>query len=138
MLRDSRPRLLVHVPGYAIPTYCRNEGEYLHMKCFDAPVSESSQGTNCFTPIFRPTSLATPRRAFKRFKLAYKAACLRHCGKQNVKIMHRFINDIFDNMEGVMNYLRSGDLATYMRQVQIPFACCAISQYHMSGFGHVS
>ena len=50
--------------------------------------------------------------AFKRFKLAYKAACLRRFGKQNVKIMNRFIRDIFQDKDGFMKYLSSGAFST--------------------------
>ena len=49
-------------------------------------------------------------KAYARFKLAYKEACLQHFSKQNAKIMNRFIRDIFENKKGFMKYLSSGVL----------------------------
>ena len=47
-------------------------------------------------------------KAFESFKLAYKEACQKLFSKQNVKIMHRFIRDIFQDKKEFIKYLRSG------------------------------
>ena len=49
---------------------------------------------------------------FKRFKLAYKESCQKRFSKQNVKIMNRFIRDIFQDKDGFMKYLSSGAFST--------------------------
>ena len=46
--------------------------------------------------------------AFRAFKRVYKEASMKRWGKQNVKPMHKFWRDIFGDMDGFLEYLRSG------------------------------
>ena len=71
-------------------------------------------------------------KAYARFKLAYKEACLQHFSKQNAKIMNRFIRDIFENKKGFMKYLSSGVLPEpewihEVSELRYSFDFCAIS-----------
>ena len=50
-------------------------------------------------------------KAYARFKLAYKEACLRHFAKQKSGPMKSFIRDIFHNKKRFMEYLRFGAIS---------------------------
>ena len=50
-------------------------------------------------------------KAFSRFKLAYKEACVQRFRNQRTGPLNSFYRDVFNDKDGFMEYLRSGTVA---------------------------
>ena len=133
------------VPDTNLPTYlqayvslCGTTGQQFHRRFRDLEERFDCPWHRLRTKM--AYSVAEPKerndeeldKAYARFKLAYKEACLQHFSKQNAKIMNRFIRDIFENKKGFMKYLSSGVLSESewiheVSELRYSFDFCAIS-----------
>ena len=52
-------------------------------------------------------------KAFSRFKLAYKEACVQRFRNQRTGPLNSFYRDVFNDKDGFMEYLRSGTVAYF-------------------------